>query len=93
MFRIVLCEYLASPYANVSHASVRRSCTARYEGLALLGAKVLHCSVRMSRMPRCETLEIPKPEFYVIYNGTKERPAVEELRLSDAFMDCGAVAP
>ncbi len=49
--------------------------------------------MRISRMPPCERFEIPKPEFYVIYNGTKERPAVEELRLSDAFMDCGAVAP
>ena len=37
--------------------------------------------------------KIPKPEFYVIYNGTKERPAIEELRLSDAFMDYGAEAP
>ena len=29
----------------------------------------------------------------MIYNGKKKRPAVEELRLSDAFMECGAVAP
>lgn len=37
--------------------------------------------------------KIPKPEFYVIYNGKKERPAIEELRLSDAFMDCGMEPP
>ena len=49
-------ECLASPYANVSHASVRRSCTARCEGLAPLGAKVLHRSVRRSRTARCEGL-------------------------------------
>lgn len=38
-------------------------------------------------------VKIPKPEFYVIYNGKKERPAVEELKLSDAFMECGVVPP
>ena len=37
--------------------------------------------------------KIPKPEFYVVYNGRKNRPAIEELRLSKAFMDCGAEAP
>ena len=37
--------------------------------------------------------KIPKPEFYVIYNGLKECPAVEELRLSDAFMECGVTPP
>ncbi|MGP1437505.1 MAG: Rpn family recombination-promoting nuclease/putative transposase [Treponema sp.] len=37
--------------------------------------------------------KIPSPEFYVIYNGQKERPAIEELKLSDAFMECGAKAP
>ena len=48
----------------------------------------------MSRLWYKERLfKIPKPEFYVIYNGKKKRPAVEELKLSDAFMDCGAEAP
>ena len=37
--------------------------------------------------------KIPKPEFYVVYNGRKNRPAIEELRLSKAFMECGAEAP
>ena len=32
-------------------------------------------------------LPLPKPEFYVIYNGTAETKACETLYLSDAFMD------
>ena len=52
-------ECFASPYANGSHASMRRSCTARCEGLAPLGAKVLHCSVRRSCTARCECLAPP----------------------------------
>ena len=48
----------------------------------------------MSRLWYKERLfKIPKPEFYVIYNWKKKRPAVEGLSLSDAFMDCGAEAP
>ena len=38
-------------------------------------------------------VKIPSPEFYVIYNGVKERPAIEELKLSDAFMECGVKPP
>ena len=30
-------------------------------------------------------IEIPRPEFYVFYNGTKEYPAEKRLCLSDAF--------
>jgi len=37
--------------------------------------------------------KIPKPEFYVVYNGRKNRPAIEELRLSKAFMECGMEPP
>ena len=36
---------------------------------------------------------IPKPEFYVVYNGRKNRPAIEELRLSKAFIECGMEPP
>ena len=38
-------------------------------------------------------VKIPKPEFYVIYNGTKKCPAIEEQRLSQAFIECGAEPP
>ena len=30
-------------------------------------------------------IDIPKPNFVVFYNGTEERPEVEEQRLSDAY--------
>jgi len=38
-------------------------------------------------------IKIPKPEFYVVYNGRKNRPAIEELKLSKAFMECGMEPP
>ena len=38
-------------------------------------------------------IKIPKPEFYVVYNGIKNLPAIEEQRLSKAFMECGAEPP
>ena len=41
---------------RVASRSVRRSCTARCEGLALLGAKVLHRSVREARLARAKLL-------------------------------------
>ena len=34
---------------------------------------------------RQHLFKIPKPEFYVIYNGVQEYPAISELCLSDAF--------
>ena len=51
-------EYLASPYANVSHRLMRISRMPRCEGLAPLGAKVLHRSVRRSCTARCEGLAL-----------------------------------
>ncbi|MBQ8132879.1 MAG: hypothetical protein IJ192_00460 [Clostridia bacterium] len=48
-----------------------------YERENLTGAKVLY-SGRLVR--------IPKPEFYVLYNGSSELKSTE-LRLSDAFME------
>ena len=42
--------------AKILHCSMRRSCTARCEGLALLGARSLHRSVRRSCTARCEGL-------------------------------------
>jgi hypothetical protein len=32
-------------------------------------------------------VKIPKPEFYVLYNGRAKSPERKDLRLSDAFMD------
>ena len=32
-------------------------------------------------------LQIPRPEFYVLYNGKDDYPEVKKLRLSDAFAD------
>lgn len=31
-------------------------------------------------------LHIPTPEFYVFYNGTEDRPLMEKMKLSDAFI-------
>ena len=31
--------------------------------------------------------KIPTPRYIVFYNGTADRPAVEKLRLSDAFIN------
>jgi hypothetical protein len=36
---------------------------------------------------RTGLVKIPKPEFYVLYNGKDDCPDVTTLRLSDAFMD------
>ena len=32
-------------------------------------------------------VKIPTPEFYVIYNGTNDFPAVTTMKLSDSFID------
>jgi hypothetical protein len=32
-------------------------------------------------------IKIPKPEFYVIYNGIQDYPAQKDLKLSNAFME------
>lgn len=37
-------------------------------------------------------VKIPTPEFYVIYNGTEDYPAMKELHLKDAFMELQAEA-
>ena len=65
-------ECFASSYANISHASVRRSCTARCEGLAWLHANVSHRLMRMSRMPRCERFacldaRLSKSLFFLVF--------------------------
>jgi hypothetical protein len=39
---------------------------------------------------RTTLVKIPKPEFYVLYNGKDEFPDRKELKLSDAFWEAGA---
>jgi hypothetical protein len=39
---------------------------------------------------RTKLLKIPKPEFYVLYNGKGEFPERKDLRLSDAFREADA---
>ena len=38
---------------------------------------------------RSSLVEIPTPEFYVLYNGTADIPDFQELKLSDAFAQPG----
>ena len=49
--------------------------------------------VETEKRYRQHLFKIPKPEFYVIYNGEMEYPAESELRLSDAFMDSSVDVP
>ena len=41
-------------------------------------------------------VKIPRPEFYVFYNGAEDAPVEQEMRLSDAFMtdeaECGTIS-
>ena len=38
---------------------------------------------------RSRRIEVPRPEFYMFYNGVEDYPAEAELRLSDAFPATG----
>ncbi|MDR1873552.1 MAG: hypothetical protein LBQ90_00855, partial [Synergistaceae bacterium] len=40
---------------------------------------------------RTKLVKIPKPEFYVFYNGRDDFPERKDLRLSDAFRETGAM--
>ena len=44
--------------------------------------KILEMRDRYARL----LIKIPTPEFYVFYTGTENLPAIQELRLSDAFI-------
>ena len=52
-------------------------------------AKLYRLYVNKDMIYHAELLKIPTPEFYVLYNGTMDIPAFQELRLSDAFEDPG----
>ena len=47
---------------------------------------VLKRMIDTTRLYREKRLMIPRPEFIVFYNGTKDFPAYQELRLSDSFL-------
>lgn len=44
--------------------------------------KILEMKDRYARL----LIKIPTPEFYVFYTGNENLPAIQELRLSDAFI-------
>lgn len=48
-------------------------------------ARLYRLYVNKDMIYHAELLKIPTPEFYVLYNGTMDIPAVQELHLSDAF--------
>ena len=47
---------------------------------------VLKRMIDTTRLYREKRLMIPRPEFIVFYNGTKDFPTYQELRLSDSFL-------
>ncbi len=47
---------------------------------------VLKRMIDTTRIYREKRLMIPRPSFVVLYNGTKDFPAYQELRLSDSFL-------
>ena len=47
---------------------------------------VLKRMIDTTRLYREKRLMIPRPTFAVLYNGTKDFPAYQELRLSDSFL-------
>jgi predicted transposase/invertase (TIGR01784 family) len=46
-------------------------------------------SLGKNKIYREKLVKIPRPEFYVFYNGTADYPAEKVLRLSDAFESMG----
>ena len=49
-------------------------------------ARELQNQVETNQLYRTKLVKIPTPRFLVFYNGTKEQPAQQVLRLSDAFL-------
>lgn len=52
-------------------------------------AKLYSRGVEKEMPYRSVLVKIPTPEFYVFYNGTKQKPFHTTLRLSDAFSESG----
>ncbi|MDR2670124.1 MAG: Rpn family recombination-promoting nuclease/putative transposase [Oscillospiraceae bacterium] len=50
-------------------------------------ARVYERIIENKAIYRTRLIKIPKPEFYVLYNGTEDFPDKKTLRLSDAFKD------
>ncbi len=47
---------------------------------------VLKRMIDSTRLYREKKLMIPRPQFIIFYNGTKDFPAYQELKLSDSFL-------
>ena len=75
---VVLMEHQSTPCENMP-ARLLIYITRVYEKLLSVNPKL------KSAIYRTKLLKIPKPEFYVLYNGRENFPDRKELRLSDAF--------
>jgi hypothetical protein len=54
--------------------------------IARVFEKLFNVDLKLKQaMYRTKLMKIPKPEFYVLYNGKDEFPERKELKLSDAF--------
>ena len=56
--------------------------------LLLYIARVYERLVDRKSLYRSRLISLPRPEFYVIYNGTTPMPEKAVMRLSDAFVNC-----
>jgi hypothetical protein len=56
--------------------------------LLIYVARVYEKLIDSNSVYKSKLLKIPKPEFYVLYNGPHDCVDYSTLRLSDAFMDC-----
>lgn len=56
-------------------------------------ARIYEKLVENSKLYRHKQTKIPRPEFYVIYNGVEEYPDAGEMSLSGAFMEAGLKEP
>jgi len=55
--------------------------------LLLYIARVYEKIIDKKAIYRNALLQIPRPEFYVLYNGKDDYPEIKKIRLSDAFAD------
>ncbi len=53
-------------------------------------SKLYRNFVDLDLIYRSTLVEIPAPEFYVLYNGTTDTPDFQEMKLSDAFAQPGS---
>jgi predicted transposase YdaD len=77
---VVLIEHQSTPAGNLPLR------------LLLYIARVYEKILDNKAMYRSTPMKIPRPEFYVLYNGASDFPETKTVRLSDAFTDYGAGA-